>query len=52
MAALFVGLLQFLREIMIATASLRIGLEHVPGVGAQAPGDEAPSTRSSDRRGG
>ena len=31
MACLFVGLLQFLREILLATASVRIGLEHLPG---------------------
>ena len=31
MLAFFVGLLAFLREVLVATASLRIGLRHLPG---------------------
>jgi hypothetical protein len=44
MVSLFLGLLLFLREILLATSTLRIGLDHVRAPqAADGPGGQAPS---------
>jgi hypothetical protein len=45
MASFFAGLLMFLREILLATATVRIGLEHLP-----IPNADAAASRKVARR--
>jgi hypothetical protein len=44
MVAFFAGLLMFLREILLATATVRIGLQHLPSA------NDAPPSRSGSQK--
>jgi hypothetical protein len=48
MVAFFAGLLMFLREILLATATVRIGLQHLPSANDAPPSRKAPRS-AADR---